>query len=657
MSRLAPNLFDKRFQDLMEVGRARLRSLAPDWTDHNAHDPGITLMELLAWVTEAQLYSLGHVRRDERAAYAALLGFAPAGTVGATGLIWPDASDPNSPAATYARTTVLSTDTVIHVFGADSPTFRPTDTLLFVPGSIRTLVTRTSDGQTSDHTAANGRGAAFLPFGESGGRRTVLSMAFRCRDEGGLFGAGLESTQDVRLYEAKRHSAHGARLAIGILAAPPIGGEAAGEPGPKDRSPLRAAISINDRRVPVVITSDTTHGLLTTGVILLDLDEVKESPREFTIELSAPTGSPRPPRLLHLAPNVIPIEQGRSITQELHEATGMPDWRFTLDAPGLRFVEGEDPITLAVAESNGLVQWRRCDSLSDYGPDDQQYELDAAAGQVTFGNGVNGRIPPLGAQVLVTYAVSDGDAGVVARNRKWQIAGFTGVFGVNPDPVAGGALPLDGTEQRRRARQRSRTDRALVTAKDIEQAALALPLVEVARAWVPEPYPHGPRTGVVTLVAVRSRPAGIEPDSSPETARWLEAVRSRLVPRMPLGSRLVVVAPRYVDFSIQAVLEADLGRNPADVTKEVEKTLRTRLALVAGAGDVSPRQPGVPVTNRDIRAWLRAIDGVKRVVNLQLADATGTRTTEVRVPRIGLPRWQANASTLEVRRPGRGGAR
>ena len=100
MSGLTPNLFDKRFGDLLEIGRARLPSLAPDWTDHNAHDPGITLMELLAWVTEAQLYALGHMRRDERAAYAALLGVAPGGAQGARGLIWPDRSDPNSPVTT-----------------------------------------------------------------------------------------------------------------------------------------------------------------------------------------------------------------------------------------------------------------------------------------------------------------------------------------------------------------------------------------------------------------------------------------------------------------------------------------------------------------------------------------------------------------------------
>src|SRR6185436_15628598 len=125
MTQLAPNLFQRRFGDLMEIGRARIPALAPEWTDHNAHDPGITLMELLAWVAEAQLYSLSHLRRDERLAYAALLGLAPAGTQPATGLIWPDRLDPNSPNTTFSRSVVISEDALIKLHDTDAPTFTP----------------------------------------------------------------------------------------------------------------------------------------------------------------------------------------------------------------------------------------------------------------------------------------------------------------------------------------------------------------------------------------------------------------------------------------------------------------------------------------------------------------------------------------------------
>src|SRR5215213_11528613 len=131
MTQLAPNLFQRRFGDLMEIGRARIPALSPEWTDHNAHDPGITLMELLAWVAEGQLYSLSHVRRDERTAYAALLGLSPSGTRSATGLIWPDYQDPNSPAATYRKAMVIPEDASIFLSDTDEPIFTPVQRLLW----------------------------------------------------------------------------------------------------------------------------------------------------------------------------------------------------------------------------------------------------------------------------------------------------------------------------------------------------------------------------------------------------------------------------------------------------------------------------------------------------------------------------------------------
>ncbi len=640
MKQLAPDLFDRRFGDLLEIGRARLPSLAPEWTDHNAHDPGITLIELLAWVAEAQLYSLSRrPRRDERVAYAALLGLAPAGTRPARGLIWPDFRDPRSPAATFAHSVVIPADAVVNVLNAETPTFRPTHRLLWAPGRIARLETRLNDGRAIDQTATNERGGvAFSPFGENPGRRDVLAMTFRCRDDAGLFGA-------------RRQDAKGALWAIGIRAAAPFGGAAAEsvESAPACRSPLAATLVIGDERVPLAIVADSTNGLLATGALLLDLDNVTSSPRECTLELRSPSGFPRPPRVLQIEPNVIPIEQGRSIARELHVANGLPDWSFELDVPGLRFAAGKDPLELEVA---GLGRWRRCDRLSDRGPAENVYELDAEAGRVTFGNGLNGRVPPDGSQVLASYAVCDGEEGRIARNRQWQVAGFEGAFGINPDPVAGGAAAPGSIDQRREARRRSRDERALVSPDDIAAAAKALPLLEVARAWVLPPSGKAPRTGTVTLVAMRGRPAGKEPAEVPETARWLAAIRRRLVARMPLGTRLVVSAPRYVDFFLRATLVADPGRDPAAIKTAVENELSKRLALVDSAGGAPPRRPGVPVTRRDLAAWMRAVDGVKAVAELRLMRATGKDEDEIPVPRGGLPRFDLARSAIAVTRPG-----
>ncbi len=646
MSPLAPDLFERRFGDLIEIGRAKLPSLAPEWTDHNAHDPGITLMELLAWTAEAQLFSLSRLRRDERVAYAAMLGLTPAGTQGATGLIWPDRLDPNSPASTFAKTGVIGEETVIHVIGSETPTFRPTHKLLWVPGQIEQLETRGLRGRKTDHTAVNRRGdLPFLPFGERSGRRTVLSITFHCRDDAGLFGANRQTTA-------------GALWPIGVMAAPPVQETIATVTSSNDlHAHLSATLVTGENRFPLRIASDSTRGFLGTGVLLLDLDSVTVSPQTFTIEFRSTSGFPRPPRVLRIEPNVVPVLQGQTIFRELQVATGAPDWSFQLGVPGLRFAEGEEPIKVEIAESTGVSTWSRCDRISDQGPGDTVYELDLKDARVTFGNGVNGRIPPAQSQVFTTYAVSDGEAGRVARNRKWSVGGFAGTFGVNPDPMTGGTAAFGWVEQRREARRRSRDDHALVSSNDIVAAAKALPMLEVARAWVPVPDEKSPRMGVVTLIAMRSRPEGKEPEQPPETPLWLEGIRSQLAPRVPLGTRLVVKAPRYVEFTIHAVLESEPGRDVAGIKSDVENALQQRLRLVDSPAGVSTRQPGIPLTRRDVAAWLRMVDGVRRVVDLQLRGASRKNTDTIVVPQSGLPRWNSSQSTIEVNRPQTGRAR
>jgi predicted phage baseplate assembly protein len=639
MKKLAPNLFQQRFQDLMEIGRAQIPALAPDWTDHNAHDPGITLMELLAWVAEAQMYSLSRISRSERAAYASLMGIGASGVRSAAGLIWPDREDPGSPAVTYKKTSVIPEDAAIRILQTDGPIFTPARRLLWIPGRIEKLETRERGGRRTDHTKTNELGgAAFFAFG-AGGPRDVLSMRFAARDRAGMFGAS-------------RRDASGAYWPIGFRVAPRLGGGAVPPAsGKADRTSLTAALVTSGERVALKIVSDTTEGFLRTGVVLLDLDKVSRPHTEFTIEFRAPAGFAISPRLLRVEPNVIPILQGRTVIDEVHVSTGMPDLSFALNEPGLRFAVGEEPVSVAVLDNGRSAQWLRCDRLSAQGPNDAAYEFDAEREEIIFGNGLNGAVPPLASQILVTYKVSDGEAGNTARNRKWSVTGFESVFGINPEPVTGGTEASDLRGQRRDARAKFRSDHALVTPGDIEEAAKRLPMLEVARAWVVVPGADSRQSGEVTLVVLRSRDEAQEPDEAPETARWLAAVRRGLAPRMPLGTRLIVNRPHYSDFRISAKVEAVNGFNPDAVGKAIEQRLREKLTLTGPAA----RQPGVAVNGRDVSGWIRGVDGVQRVTEVVLRDAEGKVTDPVEVRRGGLPGWKANESTIAVTRAGMGG--
>jgi hypothetical protein len=59
-----PNLDDRSYADLTAQAQALLPSLYPDWTDYNPSDPGITLVELLAWLTEMLLFQVNEVTPD-----------------------------------------------------------------------------------------------------------------------------------------------------------------------------------------------------------------------------------------------------------------------------------------------------------------------------------------------------------------------------------------------------------------------------------------------------------------------------------------------------------------------------------------------------------------------------------------------------------------
>jgi hypothetical protein len=70
----APNLDDKSYQDLVREAISKIPVYAPQWTDYNATDPGITLIELFAWLTEMQIYRLNRITEKHLRVFLRTLG-------------------------------------------------------------------------------------------------------------------------------------------------------------------------------------------------------------------------------------------------------------------------------------------------------------------------------------------------------------------------------------------------------------------------------------------------------------------------------------------------------------------------------------------------------------------------------------------------------
>jgi len=74
MSLSLENLDNKTFEQLVEEAKKRIPIYAPEWTDFNLHDPGITLIELFAWLTEMQVYRLNKVTDESYRTFLKLVG-------------------------------------------------------------------------------------------------------------------------------------------------------------------------------------------------------------------------------------------------------------------------------------------------------------------------------------------------------------------------------------------------------------------------------------------------------------------------------------------------------------------------------------------------------------------------------------------------------
>lgn len=96
----APNLDDLRFQSsLVDEARKRITSYCPEWTEYNLSDPGITLIELFAWMTELMVYRLNRVPEKNYIKFLEMLGLQrfPASSARTELTFWLSAAIPFTP--------------------------------------------------------------------------------------------------------------------------------------------------------------------------------------------------------------------------------------------------------------------------------------------------------------------------------------------------------------------------------------------------------------------------------------------------------------------------------------------------------------------------------------------------------------------------------
>jgi hypothetical protein len=196
--------------------------------------------------------------------------------------------------------------------------------------------------------------------------------------------------------------------------------------------------------------------------------------------------------------------------------------------------------------------------------------------------------------------------------------------------------------------------RPLVTAEDVEGAAKSFTDLCVTRA-IELPYdptqPLGDRVLVVT--GPQDDPTAPILQESPE---FLKAVRARIVPQLPVGQRLQVIGPSYVQIQITATLTSTRNTDPNIVRTNAVAELQAQLATVTANG-LNQWPLGRPVSVKSVQGWLRMVEGVALVqrVDLRVLGNPQSQTVVKLTPRQ-LPSLQISEADITVVRPTAGSA-
>ena len=139
----APNLDDRRFQDLVDDAKRLIQRRCPEWTDHNVSDPGVTLIEAFAMMVDQLLYRLNRVPDRNYVKFLDLIGVKlfPANAATANVTFWLSAPQPATveiPLGT--RVAAPQRD------GLDDVTFTTTESLNIVSCSLAHVRSAIAEG-------------------------------------------------------------------------------------------------------------------------------------------------------------------------------------------------------------------------------------------------------------------------------------------------------------------------------------------------------------------------------------------------------------------------------------------------------------------------------------------------------------------------------
>jgi predicted phage baseplate assembly protein len=618
----APNLDDRRFQQLVDEAKRYVQQRCPEWTDHNVSDPGVTLIEVFAQMVDQLVYRLNRVPEKNYLAFLDLLGVKlfPPGAARADVTFRLSAPQPETvllPAGTEVATAPGETRAAV--------VFATVDNLPIVPCALDRLVTVSASGETAERTAdlrgrrdvpcfqtAPAPGDAML-FGLSAAvPRCLIAIRLDSRVEG----IGVDPTRPPLVWEAW----DGLTWTPCATDADTTGG--LNRPG------------------EVILHVPASHALSVVGGIRAGWIRCRVTERVPGEPFYSETPTVRVAEAFTIG-GTTTVEHAETLTDvPIGTSDGVPGQRLRVPR-GPILTDGE-PVVVQVSSPDGWQDWTVVEHFGRSGPTDRHVLLDATSGELQFPPVVReadgtlrscGAVPGKGEQIRIpSYRTGGGRAGNVPRAAISVLrSSVPYVAGVANREAAGGGV--DGetvTEAKLRAPQELRVQERAVTTADYEHLArVAGPSAARIRCL---PAGDGAEPGAVRLLVV---PQAVPDEGDrlrfeqlipPDTL--LSAITANVAERRLIGTRLVVEPPRYQGITVVARLAAVGGALPGRVQRDAIDALYRYLNPLRGGLAGTGWEFGRAVQFGEVFSVLQRVPGVGLVEEVRLFPAdpiTGRR--------------------------------
>ncbi|RYG25204.1 putative baseplate assembly protein, partial [bacterium] len=499
-----PRLDDRRFDDILAEIRTRIPRYTPEWspvwTDLNDSDPGITLAQLFAWMSDMLLYRLGQTPELNYIKFLQMVGIELRSAQPAqVEITFGTKKDfPASFVSVPARTQVSAEDPA----GGSPIVFETERPLVALTAQLVSLQTYDSGVYTPVTEVNAAAEEGFDPFG-----------TFPQKDGALLLGFDANKPFDRETIDLAFFSLLDGPSAEFVSCASPGGSFASAK--------IEWQCWNGTGWTALGLIKDETLALMCTGHVVLRAPVkgewvsavlgVDATPRYWMRGVLTKVQYERPPRLLAIRTNTAPARQVATIRDEVvGGSNGRRDQIFTLRQTPI--LEGS--LRLEVDEGDGFVEWAQVDDFFASGPQDLHYALDPTSGTIRFGDGLTGAIPvansnlPGGNVVAREYRHGGGKAGNVgpglAKTLVRAIAGIDDAKVGNLLPALGGRDEEGLDEAKKRAPVSIKSRDRAVTVEDYE--AFASQAANVARAkalpLVHPSYPNVKVPGSITIIVV-----------------------------------------------------------------------------------------------------------------------------------------------------------